>query len=98
MKRIMSESGATFVMILLFALRCVVPLVLTILIGWLMNRLVDKWEAEEAVRVFHHCEVTDCPAYENTAVPCWQTKITSSGQLPAKCETCPIYTQSAPAV
>ncbi len=34
-------------LILIFALRCLVPLLLTLLIGWAMNRLVDKWENEE---------------------------------------------------
>ncbi len=122
----MNESGATFMMILLFALRCVVPLAVTIFIGWLMNRLVDRWEAEEtgatkqpkpqmpqatpgnAARrripalidcwVFNNCDESDCMAFENTAVTCWKTKQTASGQLPAKCETCPIYVQSASAV
>lgn len=40
----------SLVMVLLFVLRCVIPLVLTMLIGRAMNRLVDKWEAEEAAR------------------------------------------------
>jgi len=121
----MNESGATFTMILLFALRCMVPLALTFFIGWLMNRLVDKWEAEEtavveqpnpqlpqpapgsATRralpalincwVFNNCEESDCASFENTAVSCWKTKLSPSGQLPAKCETCPVYVQSAPA-
>jgi len=43
----MNESGATFMMILLFALRCIAPLAVTVFIGWLMNRMVDRWEAEE---------------------------------------------------
>lgn len=43
----MKEIEATGVMVLLFALRCVVPLLFTIGIGYLMNRLVDHWEAEE---------------------------------------------------
>jgi len=46
----MDKFTATLVMILLFALRCIIPLVLTMLIGRAMNRLVDKWEAEEAAR------------------------------------------------
>lgn len=46
----MDKFTGTLVMILLFTLRCVIPLVLTLLIGRAMNRLVDKWEAEEAAR------------------------------------------------
>lgn len=121
----MNEFGATFTMIFLFALRCVVPVVLTVVIGWLMNRLVDRWEAEETAVidqpkpqrpqpapsgtprraipamincwVFNNCDASDCVAFENTAVSCWKTKLSPSGQLPAKCVTCPIYVQSAPA-
>ncbi|KAA3665176.1 MAG: hypothetical protein DWQ04_01910 [Chloroflexi bacterium] len=122
----MNQSGAAFTMILLFALRCIAPLVLTVFIGWLMNRLVDRWEVEETAVieqpktqlpqpvpsstarpalpalincwVFNNCEESDCVAFENTAVACWQVKQSSSGQLLAKCETCPVYVQSAPAV
>ncbi len=46
----MDKFTATLVMILLFALRCIIPLVLTLLIGRAMNRMVDKWEAQEAAR------------------------------------------------
>lgn len=44
----MSELKATGVIILFFALRCIAPLVITLGVGYLMNRLVDRWEAEEA--------------------------------------------------
>jgi len=122
----MNETGATFVMILLFALRCIVPLLLTVFIGWLMNRLVDRWEAEETAApaqpkpqppqeapanvprrsipdivncwVFRNCAESDCAAYENTAVPCWQIKKSSLGQLAEQCETCPFYRKTAPAL
>jgi hypothetical protein len=40
----MSEFNAALVMIALFALRCVVPLALTLGLGYVMNRLVDRWE------------------------------------------------------
>ncbi|WP_420631536.1 hypothetical protein [Candidatus Leptofilum sp.] len=45
----MSGSQAMLTMVLLFALRCLVPLVLVIGIGYAMNWLVDRWEAEAAV-------------------------------------------------
>jgi len=45
----MNGFDATLVMIALFALRCVFPLVLTAGLGYLMNRLVERWEAEEPV-------------------------------------------------
>ncbi|WP_420642926.1 hypothetical protein [Candidatus Leptofilum sp.] len=44
----MNGTQATFTMILLFALRCLVPLVLVLGIGYVMNWLVDRWEAEAA--------------------------------------------------
>lgn len=45
----MNETQATFTMVLLFALRCVVPLALVMGIGYAMNWLVDRWEAEAAI-------------------------------------------------
>lgn len=45
----MNELQATAVMIGLFALRCIVPLVLTAAFLHLMNRLLDHWAAEERV-------------------------------------------------
>ena len=46
----MDKFTGSLVMVLLFVLRCVIPLVLTLLIGRAMNSLVDKWEAEDAAR------------------------------------------------
>ena len=42
----MNEFEATGVMVLLFALRCIAPLVLLMGVGYFMNRMVDKWERE----------------------------------------------------
>lgn len=47
-KTIMGEWKATAILIGLFALRCVLPLVLTIVIATLMNRMLDRWEVQEA--------------------------------------------------
>lgn len=44
----MEETQATGVLLLMFVLRCIAPLLLTLGIGYLMNRLVDRWEAQEA--------------------------------------------------
>lgn len=46
----MNGFQATAVMVALFALRCVAPLVLMVAIGYLMNRLVDRWEAQDAAQ------------------------------------------------
>ena len=43
----MSDIQAAGTIILFFALRCIAPLVVTVGIGYLMNRLVARWEAEE---------------------------------------------------
>ncbi|GJM42142.1 MAG: hypothetical protein DHS20C20_24240 [Ardenticatenaceae bacterium] len=45
----MNETEATLTMMLLFALRCLVPLAFVIGIGYAMNWLVDRWEKEAAV-------------------------------------------------
>ena len=43
----MSDSEGTAVLVVLFALRCILPLALTLAFGYLMNRLVDRWQAED---------------------------------------------------
>lgn len=45
----MNELEATAVLIGLFALRCIAPLLITVGLCYLMNRLIDRWEAEESV-------------------------------------------------
>lgn len=42
----MNEFEATGVMVLMFALRCIAPLVLVMGVGYFMNRMVDKWERD----------------------------------------------------
>lgn len=42
----MNASQATLVIILLFALRCLLPLALMLAIGYAMNWMVDRWELE----------------------------------------------------
>ncbi|HOU40460.1 MAG TPA: hypothetical protein PK829_04235 [Promineifilum sp.] len=43
----MNEFQATTVMVALFALRFVLPIALMIAIGYTMNKLADRWEADE---------------------------------------------------
>ena len=74
----MDEIQANAVLFLMFALRCIAPLALTLAIGYLMNRLVDRWEAEEA-GVETVAEPSPSPAATPTpglrlptvTVPCW---------------------------
>ena len=120
----MNEFQATGLLILLFALRFVVPILFTIGLGYLMNRLVDHWEAEEeAVQkgeakpasperaislpkidipcwVFRNCEPSsriDCPAFQNSALPCWLARMEAEGSMPKACASCPLYQRAQPA-
>lgn len=98
----MNDLLATTVLILLFALRCMLPLVLTLLIGYSMNRLVTRWQAEEQASMkVETCWETkncppeqrdNCPVYRQTGVACWQVKQQLTGVLPQACLECPLYT------
>lgn len=117
----MDNFAGTVTMALLFVLRCVVPLALTLLLSWAMDRVVARWEAEEAATavtanpepappeselviplrpnmtqlvkcwVFRECGHTDCSAFQNSEMLCWQLKIEETGQLPAACRQCAYY-------
>jgi hypothetical protein len=72
----MKETEAGGVLLLMFALRCIAPLVLTLGIGYLMNRLVDRWESEESFAETQEAPVpaaTPGPAISlpTINVPCW---------------------------
>lgn len=44
----MNTFQSTIVLSILFTLRCLIPLLLTLAIGYLMNAQVTRWQAEEA--------------------------------------------------
>ncbi len=74
----MSEFQATGIMIALFALRCIAPLVITLAIGYLMNRLVDRWQAEDAELMAGQVISPDEPQETglgikkpSITIPCW---------------------------
>jgi hypothetical protein len=70
----MSETEGALVMVLLFALRCIVPLAITIGLGYLMNRLVDHWEAEDARKKAPAPAPAPRPAAQSIlSIPCWVT-------------------------
>ena len=86
----MNEIDAAGTIILFFALRCLAPLAITLGIGYLMNRLVDRWEAEEAV----------AETAVKTAVPSLEKADSPSGKIPCwilrncdeeKRASCPAY-------
>lgn len=93
----MNEFQATTIFIALFALRCIVPLLLTVAIGYAMNRLVDRWETEEKAQGAAPCapqravqrRVTAQPAATPLALPCWVLR-----NCDARRQSCPAYQQS----
>ncbi len=93
----MDEFQAAGMMVLLFALRCVAPLVLTMGVGYLMNRMVDKWEREAEVQLTsvperkQPVEVGVLVAEKRplSSLPCWLT----TGCRPEKRKSCPAFLQ-----
>ena len=83
----MNASQATFTMILLFALRCLVPLALMVGIGYAMNWLVDRWEAEAAVSGAEQGTAVSPQNAKSTA--CWAV----IGCDPEQRENCPGFKQ-----
>lgn len=73
----MNEFNAALVMISLFALRCIVPLALTLALGYLMNRLVDHWQAEDAAQTAAlpaaRPALATAPGRAILSLPCWVT-------------------------
>jgi hypothetical protein len=73
----MNELEATAVLVALFALRCIAPLAITFTIAYLMNRLVDKWRAEDELRLQEkfnppvEAEVPSGIKLPVVTVPCW---------------------------
>jgi hypothetical protein len=72
----MSEIKAAGIIILFFAVRCIVPLLITVAIGYLMNRLVDRWEAEAAAEeqnanVEPVVPTTAKASATASRIPCW---------------------------
>ena len=73
----MNELEATAVLVALFALRCIAPLVITFTIAYLMNRLVDRWRAEDELLLQEKGELAveaeTAPSIKLPVVtiPCW---------------------------
>ena len=80
----MGKAEAAGVMILLFALRCLVPLALTLAIGYLMNRQVARWEAQEAAAAGKRVPPAPQPQ------PCWEVRNCSAERR----KSCPAYLSS----
>lgn len=91
----MTESEAFAVYIGLFLLRCIAPLALTLIVGYFMNRLVDRWRAvdEQMLEEYLKSEpdmaaapVITLPAI---TVPCWIMR----NCTPEMKADCPAYKQ-----
>lgn len=90
----MNASRATLIMVALFALRCLVPILLTIGIGYLMNWYVSRWEtaapaaASELGLVLTAKERAVAAAIRaGDALPCWVRRDCAEEQR----ATCPAY-------
>lgn len=84
----MNTSQATAIMVILFALRCLVPLVLMFGLGYAMNWLVDRWEMEAARENEIELE-QETAALPAAADPCWSIIKCS----PEQRENCPGFQQ-----
>lgn len=73
----MNEFQATAVIVGLFALRCIVPFVLMLAIGYGMKRLVMHWEKEDATRAQPRPSIplamagSTAAAPAKSKIPCW---------------------------
>ncbi|MBP6470552.1 MAG: hypothetical protein KBE23_10210 [Chloroflexi bacterium] len=89
----MNELEGAGIEILLFAVRCLVPIALTFTIARLMNRMVDKWEREAAEQKNAQSPEPFLPVAKekrpSIALPCWVTK----GCDPARRADCPANQQ-----
>ena len=54
----MNDLQATLMLAALFALRCIAPLAITLAIGYLLNRLVERWQAEDEAALVKASEST----------------------------------------
>jgi hypothetical protein len=87
----MGEFQATLILVGLFALRCIAPLLFTLAVGYLMNRLVKRWEAQDAAEA-----AADSPpavpspgglSLPAVGIPCWVLRNCE----PAQRSGCPAY-------
>jgi len=73
----MNELEGTAVLVGLFALRCIAPLIITLAVGYTMNRLVDRWmvedelQAESGMIPVEEPEPASGIKLPTITVPCW---------------------------
>ena len=75
----MSDFQATAVIVALFLLRCIAPLLFTLVVAYIMNRLVDRWQAADELSGVEREDLTVQPAGGGRlgrslpviTIPCW---------------------------
>ncbi len=78
----MNDLQSTLALAALFALRCIAPLAITLAIGYLLNRLVERWQAEdeaalakagESAAQYQEADLLTKPIIRLpvVTVPCW---------------------------
>ncbi|MCO5183155.1 MAG: hypothetical protein M9941_10090 [Anaerolineae bacterium] len=97
----MNDIQLTGAAVLLFALRCLVPLALTLTIAYLMDRQMRRWGAEARMSSGEPAcwETRNCPperrnacaAYKRQGQPCWSARLEQDECLPEACVTCPLF-------
>lgn len=94
----MNDFQATTVLVALFALRCVLPIMLMAAIAYGMKRLVKHWEREEAGAFGSQPAIplpmiaTPIEQSPKITIPCWVFNDCDEGVR----ETCPAYITKAP--
>ena len=85
------------------ALRLVIPAALTLAAAALLRRLDARWQAQAGRAPLpprtpcwehHPCSperAAACPAYGQTAVPCWQYFRDAQGNLKSQCLSCEVF-------
>jgi hypothetical protein len=101
-------SQATLTTVALFALRCLIPLALTLTMAYLMDRQVRRWgvesrrnSAEAACWELRNCAPERrkaCAAFKYQGQPCWSARLEQDECLPEACVTCPLFNGVQPAI
>ena len=89
----MNELKASGILLLLFGLRCLLPIAFVLTFGYLMNWLVERWRRQDELNAIMK-KTRFCDAYTRFGSKCWSARMAEEGALPAACVYCPIYKQA----
>lgn len=99
------------ILALIFGLliRLAIPISLTVLVAYLLQRVDKRWQAEaKQISVSstasgvpcwerHNCSAekrSGCPAYKNSQIPCWQQFRDPGGRLREGCLGCDVFREA----